>query len=317
MQRYFLNLIFSNCQDSPNLIPYSKVTFPDGQQDLVLDMSYDLFKTRENADSIEIIIISSITEFNELELILCANNALREIGFTKISLFATYLLGARSDRKFANGTCNYLKHVVATVINSQKFKQVYVYDPHSDVTEGVIDNFIKVHNLDFIECVISDIKSKNYKNIVLVSPDSGALKKTYCIAEFCKIPDMIIATKHRSIGDNAISNTTLSSTSQFVSDSTLVIIDDICDGGRTFKHLANLIHNTKFKNDEPFTGHIILVVSHGIFSNGLTALAEFDEIYYTDSFVNLTVLNNRAKLDKYQPQVEPFYSIYKNINKIL
>ena len=57
----------------------------------------------------------------------------------------------------------------------------------------------------------------------------------------------------------------------------IIIIDDICDGGRTFIELAKAIR-------EITTLPIHLIVTHGIFSAGFKQLFEyFDGIYCTNS----------------------------------
>ena len=57
-----------------------------------------------------------------------------------------------------------------------------------------------------------------------------------------------------------------------------IIVDDICDGGRTFIELAKAIHGSR-----P-TAEVYLVVTHGIFSNGLYELSkEITKIYSTNS----------------------------------
>jgi ribose-phosphate pyrophosphokinase len=61
-----------------------------------------------------------------------------------------------------------------------------------------------------------------------------------------------------------------------------VIIDDICDGGRTFVELAKAI-----KDGRP-TAKIYLVVTHGIFSAGYDQLGEyFEKIYTTNSYKDI------------------------------
>jgi ribose-phosphate pyrophosphokinase len=62
-------------------------------------------------------------------------------------------------------------------------------------------------------------------------------------------------------------------------DKDIFIIDDICDGGRTFLEIAKTI-----KEDKKFIGKIYLIVTHGIFSSGFNDLNEyFDGIYTTNS----------------------------------
>jgi ribose-phosphate pyrophosphokinase len=58
-----------------------------------------------------------------------------------------------------------------------------------------------------------------------------------------------------------------------------VIIDDICDGGRTFIELAKAIKEQREGVE------IYLVVTHGIFSAGFTELTKyFNGIFCTDSY---------------------------------
>jgi ribose-phosphate pyrophosphokinase len=63
-----------------------------------------------------------------------------------------------------------------------------------------------------------------------------------------------------------------------LSGKTAIITDDICDGGYTFIKIAEQL---KEKNVEK----IILYVTHGIFSKGLSVFEGLiDEIYTTESF---------------------------------
>jgi ribose-phosphate pyrophosphokinase len=60
-----------------------------------------------------------------------------------------------------------------------------------------------------------------------------------------------------------------------------VIVDDICDGGRTFIGIAQEL---KMKN----AGDIYLCVSHGIFSHGFDELRKyFKKIFTTNSFKDI------------------------------
>jgi ribose-phosphate pyrophosphokinase len=62
-------------------------------------------------------------------------------------------------------------------------------------------------------------------------------------------------------------------------DKDIFIVDDICDGGRTFTEVAKAI-----KENKKYTGKIYLVVTHGIFSAGFDFLVQyFDGIYTTNS----------------------------------
>jgi ribose-phosphate pyrophosphokinase len=214
-----------------------------------------------------------------LELIICATQALKNLGVTDIELYVPYFIGGRSDRLFQYGGVNYLKQVVGPIINSQGYSKVYVMDPHSDVLEAVINNFAKYDNFKLVKFALENIDNKNNarERIALVSPDAGAYKKIFDVAKEFGIQNIITANKVRDLKTGNIIRTEIPTLDQH-KDLKYVIIDDICDGGRTFVELAKVM-----KDSRP-TAKIYLVVTHGIFSKGLEELGDyFDGIFTTNS----------------------------------
>lgn len=257
-------------------VKFSISKFPDGQQSITINQFFN-----EN-DTIEI--HSRLNNFKDLELIICANKALRNLGVRKINLYVPYFLGARSDRKFTEGGVNYLKEVICPIINSQKFKSVTVMDPHTDVLEACIKNFKKIDNIKLVKEALTKIDNKNSarEKLILVSPDAGALKKIYHVAEHFQIDNIVIANKHRDIKTGKIVSTEVPGLTQDPGSKNFVIIDDICDGGRTFLEIAKTIR--KEREDSVFNDKIYLVVTHGIFSAGFDELKKFiDGIFCTNS----------------------------------
>jgi ribose-phosphate pyrophosphokinase len=261
-------------------IRYKISKFPDGQQTIDLECG------RAFVQGKDVKIISRISTFRDLEIIIAANQALREMAVSSVHLYVAYFLGARSDRKFQDGGVNYLKHVICPVINSQKFDSVIVLDPHSDVLEACLNNFEKIENHVIVKHALSNIDNKNdaQDRIILVSPDGGALKKIYGVAEEFQIPNIITAMKHRDIKTGKITHTEIPlSEPKYYKDMKFVIVDDICDGGRTFIELAKAIQN------QVPDAKIYLVVTHGIFSAGFEELNKwFEKIYTTNSYSDHT-----------------------------
>jgi phosphoribosylpyrophosphate synthetase len=67
-----------------------------------------------------------------------------------------------------------------------------------------------------------------------------------------------------------------------------IIVDDICDGGRTFIEIAKQLPNTN---------SLTLVITHGIFSKGLKELeAYFDKIITTNSLLQEPDITMSKKL---------------------
>jgi ribose-phosphate pyrophosphokinase len=283
------SLSLSNPENSD--IKFKISQFPDGQQTVDIDTT-SIIEQGMYLTTDHVVIESRMNSFRDIELIICANQALKEMGIPTIDLITPYFLGARSDRKFADGGINYLKSVICPIINSQGFNRVIVLDPHSDVLEACLNNFAKVDNTQLVHFAMETIGKENS---VIVSPDAGALKKIYTVAEALEMEDIIIASKHRDIKTGKIVSTTVPLTDEH-SDKKFVIIDDICDGGRTFTEIAKVIRQT-FADAK-----IFLIVTHGIFSAGMAPLNEaFDGIFTTNSIrpeddEQFNLQNDRSKL---------------------
>ena len=253
--------------------------FPDGQQSVTLEIDMAHLVAKQ-ADAVKI--YSRLNDFRDLELIVCATAALRNTGIQKIILYTPYFMGARSDRRFTEGDANYLKQVICPIINAQKFDAVLVLDPHSDVLEACLDNFEKIDNHTIVKYALTLIDNKNdaQDRIVLVSPDAGAYKKIFDVAQKFNISKVATATKHRDLKTGQITNTSISDLPVSINNEELkyVIVDDICDGGRTFVELAKAIQN------QIPDAKIYLIVTHGIFSAGLGELSNwFEKVYTTNS----------------------------------
>ncbi len=254
---------------------YKIYKFPDGQQSIKLD-----FINTED----EVKISSRLNDFKDLEVILCATAALRNLEVKTIHLYIPYFLGARSDRQFEDGSINYLKDVICPIINSQNYETVTIVDAHSDVLEACIHNYRKIDNIKLVKFALTDIDNTNSarEKLILVSPDAGALKKMYHVSEHFGIENMVIANKHRDIKTGKITHTEVPGLTQEPGSKNFVIIDDICDGGRTFLEIAKTIR--KEREDSVFNDKIYLVVTHGIFSAGFNELKNWiDGIYCTNS----------------------------------
>jgi len=272
---------------------YEISKFPDGQQSVrIIENNHDTFESIRN-QNYGIKIKSRLNDFRDLELIICATQALREIGVKTIRLYIPYCIGGRSDRKFQDGDINYIKQVISPIINSQGYEKVTIMDPHSDVLEACINNFEKIDNLKVVQDAlfkhwISDGKIiSDMSNIVFLSPDAGALKKVHKVADnFQSKYDVVVCTKHRDL-NGKLSKTTVPLTDEML-DKDLFIVDDICDGGGTFINIARII-----KENEQFKGRIYLIVTHGIFSRGFEDLGEYFNGIYTTNSISEIVDENK------------------------
>jgi ribose-phosphate pyrophosphokinase len=277
---------------------YEISRFPDGQQSIrLIENGYNTFGSlRESDKQHGIMIKSRLNTFSDLELIICATQALKEVGVKNIELYIPYCIGARSDRKFMEGGINYVKTVIAPIINSQGYSKVTILDPHSDVLEACINNFKKEDNIDLVSFALVDYflskgfetwSAENFENVRFISPDAGALKKVFHVAEAVKYRnEVIIASKHRNLETGKIDYTNVPM-SVNDADKDVFIIDDICDGGRTFIEIAKAVDEVRKLSSSVKREHYgknYLIVTHGIFSFGFDFLVQhFDGIYCTNS----------------------------------
>ncbi|MCX7205961.1 MAG: ribose-phosphate diphosphokinase [Proteobacteria bacterium] len=180
--------------------------------------------------------------------LLLLNDALKRQGAELIDLYIPYFPGARQDRVCNQGEALSVK-VYADLINQQNFNQVFIFDPHSDVTAAVLNKVHVVKNHQLIKQVVEEIAEK----IVLISPDAGSNKKIFELSVQLGGLEVIRADKVRDVSNGKIIDTEVYCDD--LGGKTCVIIDDICAGGRTFMELAKKL---KAKN----CGKIILIVSH-------------------------------------------------------
>lgn len=288
-----LNLVDLDKSD----IKYLHQKFPDGQQNIVIPIATKLF----NGVIQPIQIKSRLNNWLDLELITCAVACLRELGIEEIHLYVPYIIGARSDRKFEEGGNNYVKHVIAPAINNLKFRSVTCIDPHSDVLEACINRFRKESNINLIKFSLNNIYNLicgetaylKQNNFILVSPDAGASKKIYKLAEQIGYKgDIITCSKDRDDNGN-LTKTVVPITGHQHNMlhngpyKDFIIIDDICDGGATFINIVKEIKKY-FHESGKTKSKIYLIVTHGIFSKGFGELQQyFDGIYTTNSYKQL------------------------------
>jgi ribose-phosphate pyrophosphokinase len=303
-----LNLVSLEKSD----IKYRIDEFPDGQQQVViLDKNPNKtgYKTENYISGtnkkylileqiVPVKIKSRLNNFKDLELIICATKSLRNLGVKEIHLYTPYFLGSRSDRQFEEGSNNYLKDVICPIINSLNFESVTVLDPHSDVLEACLNNFKKESNLELVKFTIRELcgfthgKNPKVDDFILVSPDAGASKKIYKLAEQIGYKgEVITCNKDRDV-DGKLTKTVVP---DLPINKDVIIIDDICDGGATFINIAKKIKEQYESVDKHCQGKVYLIVTHGIFSKGFSELSKyFDGIYCTNSYVDLSKYSERG-----------------------
>ena len=195
----------------------------------------------------------------------------------KTILKIDYMMYQQDDRRFKTEESFGLK-VISNFINTMKWDKVEIFHPHSDKVE-FIDNCIIASNQSFVEDAILDVRSYTFNRFPYwVIPDSGAFKTQFKQIENIEYPNFITCMKSRNHETGGIE--TVVNVGD-LSGQACFIVDDICLGGRTFIQIAQKLR-------EKNCGKLYLIVSHGVFNQGIEHLLEhFDYIYTTDSICSI------------------------------
>lgn len=246
-----------------NNIDYNFFTFSGGEPHI------KIISKLENVT--EVTITHRIQSFNDIGTLLLATNALKNMGIKKLHVVLPYFPAARQDRLMVSGEPLSVK-VYADIINAQNFESVTVFDPHSEVTPALLNNCRVIDNHKFIELITQQLSD----NLLLISPDGGALKKIYKVAAYLQNYEVVECSKSRNVRTGQLTGFKVYADDLQGKD--CLIVDDICDGGGTFLGLAKEL---KAKN----AGNLYLAISHGIFSKGFDELQKhFTKIFTTGSF---------------------------------
>lgn len=253
-------------------IKYKKTIFPCGEQKITID--YDIKKHNPMLYDTHIHIFWGYENVNELFDVIAIHDYFRSdfkynIHVEKILLRMPYVPFSRQDRSFKN-ECFTLK-TFCRLINSCNFDEVTIFDPHSDVTPALLNNvFVEGNSVNEAKMLLDG-------DYYLLAPDAGATKRVNSIAKDAldnnlQCRGVIQATKHRDLKTGNITKTEVYNIPK--DNYPIIIVDDICEGGRTFIEIAKIL-----KNQNP-DRKIILYVTHGFFSAGLDVFDNYiDEIY--------------------------------------
>ena len=217
--------------------------FPDG----TLLLKGSEFDVHESYSDESYATIEWLFESNEeLVTLIFAVKHLRSVYCVEhIALWLPYIPNARMDRVKSDKEVFTLKYF-AEIINSLNFSSVTVLDPHSYVSEALIDR-LNVWKADiYATCIIDNICPD-----LLFFTDEGGMKR---YANLFEMP-YVFGMKQRDWETGNILGLDVLGQTDKIKGSKILIIDDICSKGGTFYHSA-----TKLK--ELGAGEIYLYVSH-------------------------------------------------------
>ena len=157
-----------------NGIEIVRKTFPDGSLCL-LDLDNSLLYLNKNYE-----IVWLYEGDYEIFMLICIVKHLRSKMYNNASFNLTmpYVVNSRLDRTHSDNEVFTLKYF-AEIINDLKFNKVVIVDPHSIVSEALIDNVCILRPSDIISKFIGKMLCLNglEKDLVIYFPDDGAYKR--------------------------------------------------------------------------------------------------------------------------------------------
>lgn len=217
----------------------------------------------------EVTIKAHIKNSDDIMALIQTKTILDKFKPSEIKLYLPRLPYAQSDRAMVKYECSGLK-TFANIINSLNFDYVCIDDPHSDVAEALINKILIRTQSECLNKIDILFKIKNNYDYI-ISPDGGALKKIYSCAKLFNLP-VIEASKHRDINTGNITHTSVNNGNIDLTNKSVLICDDIIDGGRTFIELAKVL------KEQLNVKKVDLYATHGLFSKGFDL--PFIDTYY-------------------------------------
>lgn len=253
------------CEGTPVKVDFS--TFPGGEEHVRVDTS---------VQGRPLVVHARITSSSEAMRLLMLSDAIHRMGCPAI-LKMPYLPYARQDRVCNPGEAFGI-FAFAEVFGKSfcdTYSEVWVADVHSGASSGWLVNEMNLRQYNIIASYSKFVRFIQEENCILVAPDKGALYKAGEVAIQQGL-DSISANKVRDPLTTKIVGVSVDA--DIDPTRHYMIIDDICDGGRTFVELAKVLR-------EKGATKVSLYVTHGIFSSGFGVFDGYiDTIWTTNSF---------------------------------
>lgn len=239
--------------------------FPDGT--LLLKEDASCLKDQK-------IVITWLFENNEeLITLIYLVEHFKNHGIANIYLKMPYIPNARQDRVESSKDVFTLKYF-ASIINSLEFGSVTVLDPHSSVSEALINNIVIEHPDTYIKEVIKKVE-KDKDSALMFYPDIGAMKR---YSKMFNSP-YVFGIKNRDWETGEIIGLEVSGMVDLVKGSKIIIVDDICSYGGTFYFSAKKLKELGAKEIYLYISHCENTILKGkVLTSGL-----IEKVFTTNS----------------------------------
>lgn len=238
-------------------IKYSLSRFPDGEIQITLGEI-------NHKDLVEV--VCRITNADELFILMQVCDILRRHG-VRFTISIYYLMSMRMDRVM-DFNRPYSLSIIADVLDNLGAGIIDIYSIHSESSLGLFKKTF-VNSLDGYHG-----NDPNLIKYQLLLPDAGAKERYSYISN----NECITCSKVRDLATGKITEIKIDNPEN-ITDKPILILDDLCDGGRTFVEIAKAVRTIK-PNIE-----LNIFIKHMVNPKGIENLSKaFDHVWFTNSY---------------------------------
>jgi ribose-phosphate pyrophosphokinase len=211
------------------------------------------------------------TNENLMELLIMVD-ALKRASARRITAVIPYFGYARQDRRPRSTRVPISAKVVANLLETVGVERLLSMDLHADQIQGFFD--IPVDNIYASPVLLSDLKSKNHPNLVVVSPDIGGVVRARALAKQLGC-DLAIIDKRRPTANVSEVMHVIGE----IDGRNCIIMDDMIDTAGTLVKAAEVLKARGAKS-------VYAYCTHPVFSGPAVdriASSQIDEVVITNT----------------------------------
>ena len=211
------------------------------------------------------------TNENLMELLMMVD-AIKRASARRITAVIPYYGYARQDRRPRSTRVPISAKVVANLLETVGVERVLTMDLHADQIQGFFD--IPVDNIYASPVLLSDLKSKAYRDLVVISPDVGGVVRARALAKQLGC-DLAIIDKRRPAANVAEVMHVIGD----IEGRNCVIMDDMIDTAGTLVKAADVLKERGAKR-------VFAYCTHPVFSGMAVdriAKSKLDEVVITNT----------------------------------
>jgi ribose-phosphate pyrophosphokinase len=211
------------------------------------------------------------TNENLMELCIMVD-ALKRASARRITAVIPYFGYARQDRRPRSKRVPISAKVVANLLQSVGVERVLTMDLHADQIQGFFD--IPVDNIYASPVLLSDLQSRSYPDLMVVSPDVGGVVRARALAKQMGCDLAIIDKRRPSANVSEVMHIIGD-----IEDRNCVIMDDMIDTAGTLVKAAEALKERGAKR-------VYAYCTHPVFSGSAIeriAKSQLDEVVITNT----------------------------------